>query len=194
MTNFYPFLIYVAVTTFTPGPNNILSMSNAVRDGYRRTLRFLVGICAGFFIVMLASGLLNVALASLLPSLKKGLELLGAVYLLYLAVHVLRSKPAEADSGKNSLNSFRAGFLMQFINVKVILYGITVFSLFIVNDFQDPLSICLFAIGLTAVGFMAISCWALGGDVFGRLLRKYYRAFNLGMAGLLVYTAIASIL
>ena len=27
MVNLYPFLAYVVVTTFTPGPNNILAMS-----------------------------------------------------------------------------------------------------------------------------------------------------------------------
>jgi len=44
MTHLSPFLIYVFVTTFTPGPNNIVSMSNGMRYGYRNILRFLGGI------------------------------------------------------------------------------------------------------------------------------------------------------
>ena len=59
MINLYPFLAYVVVTTFTPGPNNIMAMSNAMHHGYRRTLGFLAGMTAGFFLVMLACGILN---------------------------------------------------------------------------------------------------------------------------------------
>lgn len=46
MATFYPLLIYVLVTTFTPGPNNILAMSHGVQSGFRRTLGFLAGIFA----------------------------------------------------------------------------------------------------------------------------------------------------
>ncbi len=35
MPNLYPFLIYVIVTTFTPGPNNIMAMTNAMHDGFK---------------------------------------------------------------------------------------------------------------------------------------------------------------
>jgi cysteine/O-acetylserine efflux protein len=194
MTSFYPFLIYVLVTTFTPGPNNILAMSNAMRQGYQRTIGFLAGIFTGFFVVMALSGLLNVALAALLPSLKVGLNLLGAMYMLYLAYHILRSKPVEDEPEKNELNSFKAGFTLQFLNIKVILYGITVFSLFIIADYQDPWSICLFSVLLAGVGFVATSCWALGGNLFRKTLRKNTQIFNVAMAALLIYTAVASLL
>ena len=146
MANFAPFLVYVFVTTFTPGPNNIMSMTNAMHSGYRKTLQFLTGIFVGFVIVMLLSGLLNSVLASRLPSLKHWLNILGAVYMLYLAVHVLRSKPVQNETAKESLNSFKAGLFMQFLNIKVILYGITVFSLFIINTYPAPLMIVGFSV------------------------------------------------
>ena len=194
MANFYPFLIYVFVTTFTPGPNNVMAMSNATRDGYQRTIRFLVGIFSGFFVVMLLCGLLNVALATQLPALKKWLNLLGAVYMLYLAYHIMRSKPVGNDPGENGFNSFKAGFSMQFLNIKVILYGITVFSLFIVSATQDPIMIGLFSVLLAGIGFAATSCWAYVGNLFRKVLQRQYRIFNFVMAGLLVYTAVASLL
>jgi len=194
MLNLTPFLVYVFVTTFTPGPNNIMSMSNAMHSGYRQTIKFLSGIFAGFFIVMLASGLLNSVLATQLPSFKHWLNLLGAAYMGYLAVHVLRSKPGKDQAGQENLNSFKAGFLMQFLNIKVILYGITVFSLFIINAYPEPAMIAAFSLVLAAVGFIATSCWALGGNTFRNLLLKYERIFNITMAALLVYTAVSSLL
>jgi cysteine/O-acetylserine efflux protein len=194
MPNLYPFLTYVFVTTFTPGPNNILSMSNGLRYGYRRTLGFLAGITSGFLIVMLISGLLNVALVSLVPQIRFWLNLFGAAYMLYLAAHIVFSKSAEDSPRQNELNTFSAGFILQFINLKGILYGVTVFALFITPIYQNPISVGLFAPLLACIGFIAVSSWALGGNLFRSFLRKYERWFNLVMGALLVYTAIASLI
>ncbi len=193
MPNFYPFLIYVIVTTFTPGPNNIMAMTNAMHDGLKRTIRFLFGIFAGFIVILLLSGLLNLVLADLLPEVHTWLNILGAIYMVFLAIHIMRSKPIADDTSTNKFNSFKAGFVMQFLNIKVIVYGITVFSLFIIERFHDPLSIGLFAIILAFIGFVATSTWALGGNLFRPFLKKYYRIFNIVMGILLIYTAIASL-
>jgi threonine/homoserine/homoserine lactone efflux protein len=194
MANLYPFLIYVFVTTFTPGPNNIMSMVNGMNYSYPKIIRFLEGIFAGFFIVMLLCGLLNVGLASFIPSSKHWLKILGAIYMVYLAIHIIRSGPIEKAEGNQGMNSFWFGFSMQFLNIKVILYGVTVFSLFIVDTYNAPAMIILFAILLAAIGFIATSCWAIGGNVFRNWAQKNYRIFNLLMGGLLIYTAVASLL
>ena len=193
MENLTPFIIYVCVTTFTPGPNNILAMSNAMRSGYRRTLRFLAGMFCGFWILMLACGWLNFVLVSLLPALKFWLYLLGAGYMIYLAVHTLLSRPDGGQPARNDLNTFWAGFGLQFLNLKVILYGVTVYSMFIGRSFQDPLTVSLFAPFLAGVGFASTSCWALGGSIFRDAWARHFRWFNLLMAGLLVYIAISSL-
>jgi cysteine/O-acetylserine efflux protein len=194
MANFYPFLAYVFVTTFTPGPNNIMAMSNAMRYGYKRTFNFLLGVTVGFMVVMLLSGLLNVVLVGLLPQVRFWLNIFGALYMFYLAIHIVLSKPAEETPGGSDLNSFAAGFTMQFINLKGILYGVTVFSMFIVQTYQNPIIVSLFAPLLAFIGFIAVSSWALGGNIFRKLLHKYNRPFNFVMGALLIYTAIASLL
>ncbi|PKO19070.1 MAG: lysine transporter LysE [Chloroflexi bacterium HGW-Chloroflexi-10] len=194
MVNFFPFLAYVFVTSFTPGPNNILSMTYGMRYGYRGTLKFLLGIISGFTVLLLLCGWLNSFLASVLPQAKLWLNILGAVYMVYLAYHILRSGPVEENSQKKDLNSFRAGFILQFVNLKGILYGVTVYSIFITPSYSSPLQVVVFALILAVVGFLSISSWAIGGDLFRSLLKKHYRLFNLVMAALLVYTAIASLI
>jgi threonine/homoserine/homoserine lactone efflux protein len=194
MLNLIPFITYVFVTTFTPGPNNLLSMSNAMHSGYRRTLRFLAGITTGFLVVMLLSGLLNFALVKLAPQVRTWLNILGAAYMVYLAIHIMLSKPDEGEQATDRLNTFRAGFVLQFLNLKGILYGVTVYSNFIVPAYPDPRQAALFAPLLAFIGFLAISCWALGGDIFRKTLNRYYRAANIVMGLLLIYTAIASLI
>jgi len=192
--DFIALFTYIFVTTFTPGPNNIVSMTYAVRQGYMNVLRFLAGIFCGFAIVMLICGFSNLLLVQLLPQLRHWLNLLGVVYMFYLAIHIARSKPGEDPNQASGDHTFRAGFVMQFLNVKVILYGITVFANFLIPFDPEPLHILLFSLALAGVGFVATSCWALGGNLFRKWLRRHYRAFNLTMAGLLVYTAITSLL
>jgi cysteine/O-acetylserine efflux protein len=194
MPNLYPFLAYVFVTTFTPGPNNIMSMTNGLRYGYPRTLKFLAGIATGFMLVMLATAALNALLVSLVPTARPWLNLLGAAYMFYLALHIVLHKPVDEKPGRSNLNTFGAGLAMQFVNVKVILYGITVFALFITPAFASPLSAVLFAILLAGVSFASTTTWALGGSLLRGLIRKYERWFNLAMAALLIYTAVVSLL
>lgn len=195
MPNFIPFLMYVLITTFTPGPNNIMSMNNGLRFGYRRTLKFLAGIALGFFLVMLLTGFLNVLLVSLLPQIRMWLVILGVAYMFFLAVHILRSgAPEEGQVQKSSFNSFGAGVGLQFLNLKGILYGVTVFSMYVIPFTRKPLEITVFSLVLTAVCFIAITCWALGGDLFSHLLKRYYLLFNLVMSGSLIYIAIISLL
>jgi cysteine/O-acetylserine efflux protein len=193
MPNLYPFLTYVFVTTFTPGPNNILSMSNGLRYGYCHTLKFLAGITAGFLVVMLISGLLNVALLDLIPQMRFWLNLFGAAYMIYLAAHIVR-KSQDDTPQPQSLNTFGAGFALQFVNLKVILYGVTVFSMFITPFYQNPITVGMFAPLLAGIGFVAVSSWALSGNLFRTFLRRYERGFNLVMGALLVYTAAAGLL
>ena len=63
MFPWYAFLTYAVITAATPGPNNIMSMSNAGRLGFRRALPFNFGIWVGFTIVMVLCTLFCTALS-----------------------------------------------------------------------------------------------------------------------------------
>lgn len=192
MLNLTPFLIYVFVTIFTPGPNNVLSMTYGQRYGYRGTVKCIAGMMSGFLVLMLTAGLLNVALVNYVPKVRFWLNLLGAAYMVYLALHIVLSKPSSEGVRQKDFNSYRAGFLLQFANLKAILFGLTVFALFITPVYQNPIIVSLFALLMAGIGFVATSSWALGGNLFRNFLSKYERWFNLAMAALLIYTAAAS--
>ncbi len=194
MFNLTPFLVYVLVTVFSPGPNNVLAMTYGQRYGYRGTVKCIAGMMSGFLVLMLAAGLLNVALVNYVPKVRFWLTLMGAAYMVYLALHIVLSKPASEGTRRKDFNTYSAGFLLQFANLKAILFGLTVFALFITPVFQNPFIVSLFAILLASIGFISTSSWALGGNLFRSFLSKYERWFNLAMAGLLVYTAVASLL
>lgn len=185
-----PFLLYVLVTTFTPGPNNIISMTLANQFGYRRTLRFILGIGAGFFALMLACGYFNLTLFRFMPKIKLAMSILGSLYMLYLALKIMMAEPLNGKRSPDTYHSFFSGFVLQFMNPKGILFGITVFSTFIIPFYKSNLSMVLFSFALAAAGFAAPCCWAVFGALFRTFLSKYERPFNVAMGVMLIYSAI----
>ena len=72
---------YALITTFTPGPNNIMALSIATQNGVRRTLPFNAGVWAGFSVVIQLCALLSATLYAVLPSIKTPMLFIGAAYL-----------------------------------------------------------------------------------------------------------------
>lgn len=191
MLNIAAFSSYVLVTTFTPGPNNIMSMSNASRYGFKKSFKFNVGIFFGFFIIIALCSFFSVALYTLIPSIKPIMTWIGAGYIFWLAWKTLKSKPHSAENNEKRTNTFLAGFLLQFVNPKVILYGVTTVSTFIVPYYKSVLVLTSFSVFLAFVGFVATCCWSLFGSLFQRFLLKDAKVFNLIMALLLVYCGVS---
>jgi cysteine/O-acetylserine efflux protein len=191
MLQLIPFLSYVFVTTFTPGPNNIMAMSNANEHGFKKTQTFNLGVFGGFLIIMLLCSYLNLFLFSLLPRIKFFMEVLGAVYMLFLAFKIIKSAGKPGKNNVKGSNSFISGLVLQFINPKVILYGITVISNFIIPYYKDHISIILFCVFLAFIGYIATSCWAFLGNLFQKFLANYIKPFNMVMGLLLIYCSIS---
>lgn len=192
--NLTAFLSYVLLTTFTPGPNNIMCMSNASNHGLKKTLPFVLGAVSGFFIVISISAVFTTLLYNIIPAIEPYMLAVGAAYILWLAWTVWRSKPHEAKTGLAAVNSYGSGVLLQFVNVKGILYAITVLSSFVLPYYHDILSIAIFIVVLTLIGLVSTFCWALFGSVFERLFKKYSRITNAVMALMLVYCAVTMVL
>ena len=191
MTNIFPFLSYVFITTFTPGPNNIMAMTNANQYGYRKTFRFTLGIFAGFAVVMLICSYFNLFLFSFIPKIKSFMEIIGVVYMLYLAYVIFKSSKHYGTKKGIPPNSFIAGLSLQFINPKSILYGITVVSNFIIPYYRSNFAIIIFSLFFAVIGFIAVTCWAFFGVLYQRFLSKYSKPFNLIMGILLIYCAVS---
>ncbi|MGO4344697.1 LysE family transporter [Paenibacillus sp. MCAF9] len=186
-----PFLIYVIVNTFTPGPNNIMAMSNASRYGMKNSIRFLFGVATGFLLLMLLCCYFNLLLYSFVPKMKFVMNILGSLYMTYLAFKIMKSKPhCSAGDNHGQLNSFLSGMLLQFVNFKVILYGITAISTFIMPFYKSNISLLLFSMFLAFVGLVATSCWAVFGALFQKFLAAHEKKFNIFMGLLLIYSAI----
>lgn len=188
--NPFAFLSYVLLTTFTPGPNNIMALSNASRFGFRRALRFTSGVGVGFFFVVGLSCAFTVVLFDALPNIKPVMTVIGASYILWLAWKTATSTPHDEKDG-GSTSTVLSGAMLQFVNPKAILYGITSASTFLVPYYKSALVLAAFCLFMAAVSLLATSCWAAFGSLFERFLTRSGRVVNWIMAALLVYCAVS---
>ena len=181
------YLIYTVVTAFTPGPNNIVALYAVSQNGWRKGKDVLLGMAGGFLCVMFICALFCYELAKYLPSLTGTLKYVGAAYIVYLAIHVARSSPDNSDGRQMT---FWKGFLLQFFNVKIILYAITVYTGYVLPYESSLTSLFSHAINLTVIGMAGFITWGLAGGLFQDLLTQYYRPCNIVMGLILVYCAI----
>ncbi|MDD3229478.1 MAG: LysE family transporter [Oscillospiraceae bacterium] len=182
------YLPYALVTAFTPGPNNIVALYAVSQKGWRRGKDVLLGIAVGFLCVMVICALFCYELAKYAPSVANILKYVGAAYIVYLAVHVALSKP---DDGESKRISFTKGFLLEFVNVKIILYAITIYTGYVL-PYDARLGVLLIhALMLTVIGIAGTITWAAAGGVLQVFLKKHYRSFNIAMALVLLWCAIS---
>ncbi|MED4761312.1 LysE family transporter, partial [Priestia megaterium] len=149
------FLLYIFVTSFTPGPNNIMAMLFANKYGLRKTIKFCLGVGAGFLIVMLLCSYFNVLLQNSIPKIEFFMTVLGAIYMVYLAIKIILSKDDDKNNDENRNNSFFMGMLLQFINPKGILYGITAIATFILPYHNSNFILLMYSLFLALLGFVS---------------------------------------
>ena len=183
------FLSYAVVTAVTPGPNNIMSMSNASQKGFRKAMPFNLGIWVGFSAVMLLCALFCGALGALIPRIRLPMLVVGALYMLHLAWSTFRSR-GGLEAGETG-GGFWSGLFLQFVNAKIYIYGIVSMEAYVLPVYQDPLPLAGFALLLAFIGFFFTLCWAAFGAVFQKLFSQHASVVNTIMALLLVYCAIS---
>lgn len=190
MFSWFSFLTYAVVTAITPGPNNIMSMSNGSRKGFKGALPFNFGIGVGFSIVMLLCTAFCSMLSSLIPKIKMPMLIIGAAYMLYLAWETFRSSDSIEEN--HSRDGFLSGLLLQFINSKIYIYCIMSMEAYILPYYHGQiLPLIGFALLLAFIGFTFTLCWSAFGSVFKWLFSKHAKIVNTIMALLLVYCAVS---
>lgn len=185
------FFTYITVTAVTPGPNNILSLSNASHVGFRRALPLNFGMWVGFTIITLLSAVFCSAVSAWLPSIELPMKITGALYMIWLAYRTAFAKQQEEVASPVE-NSFHMGLSLQFLNPKIILYSIISMEAYILPHYAGKtVALALFAILLSTTGFLFSLLWAAFGSLFRALFTRHAKVTNAIMALALVYCAIA---
>lgn len=183
-----------------PGPNNLLSISNATRYGFQRACLAGAGRLLAFAgMIALASAGLAVVLHTS-EVLFYVIKTAGAAYLLYLAFQLWRAVPGGAvDAAAPQVSLWqlaRQEFLVAAGNPKAIL----IFTAFL-PQFVDPAQPMTMQFGVLGVLFLVLEMAAIAIYAWmGAKLRRWFaqprgkRIFNRACAGLLASAGIGLML
>ena len=171
------FLIYCVINAFTPGPGNILALNTVAHYGWKKGRPLFFGIFAGYYSVQIICALIVYGVSTFLPSVLGIMKYIGAAYILWLAIHIAISKPEIGSSDKSA--SFMKGFMLQFVNVKIYLFGITALTGYI-TDYSTAFGILLlFELFIATIGSVATLTWIGMGMLIQSFYIKHFRIINI---------------
>ncbi|ANW27137.1 lysine transporter LysE [Vibrio coralliilyticus] len=178
-------VLFAFVSTFTPGPNNIMLMTSGANVGYRRTLPHMSGVAFGFAFMVMLVGIGLTGIFEAYPVTHQILKYVSLTYLGYLAIKIaLSGKAKDVEDFKPM--TFLGAASFQWVNPKgwsMALSSVTLYS----NGggwFELSIIACTFLL----VNFPSGSFWIIAGRELQRWLTSNIRvrSFNVLMAALLV--------
>jgi threonine/homoserine/homoserine lactone efflux protein len=183
------YIAYIVLMGWTPGPNNITSMNNGLRVGFRRALVYNAGLAVGLFIIFGLSMAFSALLYRLIPHIELPMKFLGAAYMLYLALRTLF--PAKQHNAAGRGYRFRDGIIIQFVNIKVMIAGLSAAGAYVLPSCSFPPLLFLFVLIQTVNSVAANIAWAAVGSALSGFYQRYQKQTKIIMALLLVYCAAA---
>ncbi|QTP58303.1 LysE family translocator [Billgrantia antri] len=191
LTTLWLFIPACFALNLAPGPNNLLSMSNAKRYGVNTACLAGIGRLSAFLVMiaLAASGLATLLYAS--EKLFLAIKLLGAAYLFWLAYQLWFAAPGDErefeERQRSLLGLARQEFLLAAGNPKAIL----IFTAFL-PQFVDPAGHVVLQFTVLGALFLLLEWVAIVGYAYvGAFLRHLFsrpamrRLFNRGCASLL---------
>lgn len=182
------FLIYCLISTFTPGPTNIVILSTVHHFGAKKAMKYTYGATIGFGLLLVISAALNTVLVTIIPKLLIVMQIIGSIYMIYLAYQIYKTDTSNPTVNQSA--TLMSGFLMQFLNPKVILFSMTVVPSFILPYYSAVPAVATSILAITLIGFSAFTTWVLFGTIFKDLLMKHNKTVHVMMTLCLAYAAI----
>lgn len=174
------FLVYAIINAFTPGPGNILVLNTATNYGWKKGKRLFFGVFTGYFTVQVIVVNFVYFLGNIAPGVLNILKYVGAAYILWLAIHIIRSKPEFSD--KTGQASFLEGFLAQLVNVKIYMFGITSLAGFVTPVSTNYFFMAASELTIVIIGITASITWIGLGMLIKSFYFKHYRVINIVLA------------
>lgn len=103
----------------SPGPAPLALAATGASYGVRRGVPFLAGILAGLSVAIVGAGVGLAALYESFPEVRFTVQLLGGMYILYIAFKIATSPVLDGDAASSpEAPTFIDGFVLNLLNPK----------------------------------------------------------------------------
>lgn len=210
--DYWPFVIGSILIVLLPGPNSMLVLTTAARDGLPNGYRAAAGTMIGDFVLMSLSVGGAASLLRSHPSAFSVVKYLGAGYLVWLGfgmvragVRMLRSRAPESDvpldepdkpddpdaartidvvpARSRRRGPFLTALVVCLLNPKSILFFVAFFVQFINPADPHPLrSFLILAVTMEIISFLYLASLIVGGSYLAERFRRHRRVAGTGTA------------
>lgn len=191
VTDLPTYLAAVVLIVLLPGPNSLYVLSVASRRGVKEGYKAASGVFTGDTVLMVLAAVGAGALLQTSPVLFTAVKVLGAGYLGWLAVGMLRgalamwrsrrSRDEEAPAGEETAGAaaerpFRRALVVSLLNPKAILFLLSFFVQFVDPHYSYPaLSFLLLGTVSQLVSFLYLSTLIFTGTRLSAAFRRRKR-------------------
>lgn len=173
------YVVAVILFLMLPGPGTFTLLTATARGGMRAGYATLAGLMLGDQILIAIAATGVAALLQAHPMLFAGLRYIGAAYLIWVGIQLLR-EPAAGSNGSAAVDQgrrwFRQALLVGVLNPKAILFYMAFFPLFIDPATQrGALTLATMAMLIAVLSVAWCSVLIFGGQFIARRLAGYPR-------------------
>lgn len=159
ISNYWGFVVAVLVFLAIPGPGTFACLTAVARGGLRGGYAALAGLMVGDWGLMLSAILGLAALLKANPAWFHAIQWLGAAYLIWIGIQLLRSQEGGVKGLPEAMQPgpgkyFRQGLLITLINPKAIVFYMAFFPLFIAPD--QPIGLATFVAMVATVTLLTL--------------------------------------
>ena len=105
------------------------------------------------------------------------MKYIGAAYILWLAIHIAFSKPSTENAEQSA--SFLKGFMLQFVNVKIYMFGVTALTGYVVRYMSSFPALLFFELVIATIGTIATCTWTGLGVLIQKFYLQHFRVINI---------------
>ncbi|NUS71181.1 MAG: LysE family translocator [Ensifer adhaerens] len=179
--------LFAFTTSITPGPNNMMLFASGVNFGFVRTIPHMLGIGAGFFLLLIAVGFGLGALLHSVPVVYTALKFAGGAYLIWIAWKIGTSRSLSEGKASAQPMTFIGAAAFQWVNPKAWVMAVSAMATYTSSE-SYLFSVLVVGVVFALVNVPSVSTWAGFGSALRQWLSEPSRLkwFNITMAVLLV--------
>lgn len=181
-------LLQILLIGYSPGPANIYALAMSLRHSRKQVLVMWTGLLVGFSIAVCCMAILTHFVGITFSEYVAYLKYVGATYIAFLAYRIYTSKRTAAGSDKDC--SFQSGMVVQMTNAKILLFDLTVFSVFVLPYSNRLVDLLEVAAWLLLAGPGANLVWLLAGSYLKQFFEHYGRQVDIVSAIALLICAL----
>ncbi|UJD93087.1 LysE family translocator [Lelliottia amnigena] len=169
--NLMPFLLFAFVASITPGPTNILVLTNSQHFGVKKTVPAILGGCFAASLIVLISGAGAGEVLRQYPLVRQVMSWAGVLWLSWMSWQLFSAPAANLSTPSHRRFTARAAALLQVINPKTWMMALAVVSLFAPASANALHDVALMALWFLIISIGCLMCWAWLGKAVNRVFR-----------------------